>query len=65
MRENLKPCKKCGGKPVREHWYSGGLVFAVRCDNPDRPDTCSEAFYYSRSKDPKEAIRKWNEFQGG
>ena len=65
MRENLKPCKKCGGKPVREHWYSGGLVFAVRCDNPDRPDTCSEAFYYSRSKDSKEAIRKWNEFQGG
>lgn len=67
MNEKLKPCpcKICGGKPAIEYWSSGGLVVAVRCDNPDRPDACDEAFYYSRSKNLKEAVRKWNEFQGG
>lgn len=49
MRKNLKPCRICGGDPVMEYWHSGGSVVAVRCDNPDRPDACSEAFYYSRS----------------
>ena len=65
MREKLIPCKNCGVKPVMEFWRSGGLIVAVRCDNPDRPDACDEAFYYSRSKNLKEAVRKWNEFQGG
>lgn len=65
MCKNLKPCRICGGDPVMEYWYSGGSVVAVRCDNPDRPDACSEAFYYSRSNASKEAIRKWNEFQEG
>ena len=59
----LKPCRTCGTRPVLEHWSSGGPVYAVRCDNPDRPESCDEAFYYSKSRDPEKAIAKWNEFQ--
>lgn len=59
----LKPCKTCGTKPVLEHWASGGQKYAVRCNNPDRPDSCDKAFYYSICVDPDEAVRRWNEFQ--
>lgn len=59
----LKPCRTCGTKPVLEHWASGGPMYAVRCDNPDRPDSCSDAFYYSMCRNPDEAIRRWNEYQ--
>lgn len=59
----IKACNTCGVKPVIEHWASGGSRFAVRCDNPDRPDSCDRAFYYSISNSKEEAIRKWNEFQ--
>lgn len=61
--KRLKPCKTCGVKPVLEYWTSGGPVFAVRCDNPNRPDSCSEGFYQSKCRDPMEAIEKWNEYQ--
>ena len=61
----LKPCKTCGVKPVMESWSSGGARFAVRCNNPDRPESCSDAFYYSMSRFPEEAVRKWNEYQEG
>lgn len=58
----LKPCKNCGVRPVLEHWTSGGYMFAVRCDNPDRPDDCNHGFYQSMSRNPEEAIKKWNEW---
>lgn len=57
----LKPCKTCGTKPVLEHWASGGMNYAVRCDNPDRGDGCDCKFYYSKSKNQEESIRLWNE----
>ena len=59
----LKPCKTCGTRPVLEHWSSGGKKYAVRCDNPDRPVSCDEAFYYSMCGNPDEAKRRWNEYQ--
>lgn len=40
----LKPCATCKTKPVLEHWASGGPMYAVRCDNPDRPDSCDDGF---------------------
>lgn len=61
--KRLKPCKTCGIKPVLEHWTSGGSMFAVRCNNPDRPDSCDGGFYYSMCRNPEEAIDKWNEYQ--
>lgn len=59
----MKPCKTCGVKPVLEHWASGGPMYAVRCNNPDRPNACDRAFNYSKSRNPDEAVRKWNEYQ--
>ena len=38
-------------------------MYAVRCDNPDRPDSCGIAFYYSKCRDSNESIRKWNAWQ--
>lgn len=60
--KRIKPCPICGGKAVLETWASGGRIFAVRCDNPDRPNKCDDGFYLSRSKSPEEAIEKWNRF---
>lgn len=58
----LKPGKTCGTKPVLESWRSGGHMFAVRCDNPDRPDSCDLAFNYSKCRDHQEAIKRWNKY---
>lgn len=62
-RIKMKPCAICKTMPVLEHWSSGGPMYAVRCNNPDRPDSCSDGFYYSRSRNNKEAIERWNEWQ--
>ena len=56
----LKPCSVCGVMPVFELWASGGTICAIRCNNPDRPDSCDIPFYYSRSNNSDEAIIKWN-----
>ncbi|MGI6235718.1 MAG: hypothetical protein ACOYI6_10785, partial [Christensenellales bacterium] len=61
--KRLKPCKTCSVKPVLEHWSSGGPMYAVRCDNPERPDSCDEAFDYSKNRNPEKAIERWNEYQ--
>ena len=61
----LKPCSVCGVMPVFEYWASGRMIYAVRCNNPDRPDSCDIPFYYSRSSSFEEAIIKWNAYQDG
>ena len=61
--KRLKPCCNCGITPVLEHWASGGPMYAVRCDNPERPDACDDAFYYSESRNENEAVARWNEWQ--
>lgn len=33
--EELKPCPFCGEKPITERWYSGGIMYMVKCGNPD------------------------------
>lgn len=63
MKQKMLVCKTCGTKPVLEHWSSGRPMYAVRCDNPERPNSCSDAFYYSMSNNPHEAVTKWNEYQ--
>lgn len=63
MKVKLKPCKTCGVKPVFEHWASGGSMFAVRCNNPNRPDFCDQGFDFSKDRNPQKAIAKWNEYQ--
>jgi hypothetical protein len=31
----LKPCPFCGGKAITERWASGGIMYMVKCSNPD------------------------------
>lgn len=57
----LKLCKRCGVKPVLEKWHSGGPLYAVRCNNPDREAKCDWKFYHSMSRNMKKTIRIWNE----
>lgn len=33
--EKLKPCPFCGGKAITERWASGGIMYMVKCNNPD------------------------------
>ena len=61
--KRLKPCRTCGTAPALEHWASGGPVYAVRCNNPHRPDTCSDAFCFSKTSNPEETIARWNFYQ--
>ena len=37
MSEELKPCPFCGKKPYIERWSSGGMIYMVKCNNPDCP----------------------------
>ena len=34
----LKPCKYCGKSNIAvERWSSGGMMYMVKCNNPDCP----------------------------
>lgn len=33
--DKLKPCPFCGGKAITERWASGGIMYMVKCGNPD------------------------------
>lgn len=33
--EKLKPCPLCGKNPITERWDSGGIMYMVKCGNPD------------------------------
>ena len=33
--EELKPCPFCGEKAITESWASGGIMYMVKCGNPD------------------------------
>ena len=56
------PCKNCGIRPVMEIYNSGGMTYAIRCNNTYRPDDCSNGFNKSKSHNPEESVRLWNEW---
>ena len=31
----LKRCPFCGGKAITERWASSGIMYMVKCSNPD------------------------------
>ena len=35
MSNELKPFPFCGRKPIVEKWASGGLMYMIKCNNPD------------------------------
>lgn len=61
MVSKLEPCKLCGGKKVIiEIWSSGGLMYMVKCGNPDCP-VPEESYPKGRKLD--KVIEEWNQRQ--
>lgn len=57
MSEELKPCPFCGKKPIIEHWSSDGMMYMVKCNNPD----CAvPVVSYPNGRDLNMVIKEWN-----
>lgn len=55
--EELKPCPFCGGRAIIEHWVSGGMMYMVKCGNPD----CAVPTEgYPSGRDLNVVIEQWN-----
>ncbi len=54
----LKPCKYCGKTNiVVERWSSGGMMYMVKCNNPD----CTVPLEgYPTGRDLQEVKEEWN-----
>ena len=57
MNEELKPCPFCGRKPIIEHWSSGGVMYMVKCNNPDCLVSVES---YPKGHKLSEVIAEWN-----
>ena len=53
----LKPCPFCGKKPYIERWSSGGMMYMVKCNNPDCP---VPVVSYPTVHNLVEVIADWN-----
>jgi hypothetical protein len=57
----LKPCKYCGKSNIAvERWSSGGMMYMVKCNNPDCP-VPPEGYPTGRNLEKvKDEWNKWN-----
>lgn len=53
----LNPCQLCGRKPIIEHWSSGGLMYMVKCNNPDCPVPPKG---YPKGRNLEKVKEEWN-----
>lgn len=53
----LKPCKLCGKRPITERWSSGGMMYMVKCGNPDCPVPDDS---YPSGHNLKDVCEEWN-----
>ena len=53
----LNSCKLCGRNPIIEHWESGGLMYMVKCNNPDCPVPPNG---YTIGRKLENVIEEWN-----
>lgn len=62
MSYTLKPCPFCKGKKIIiEKWTSGGIMFMVKCNNPDCPVPTNG---YPTGRDLKKVKEEWNRRAG-
>ena len=55
--EKLKPCPFCGRRAIIECWTSGGMMYMVKCGNPD----CAVPTEgYPSGRDLKVVSEQWN-----
>lgn len=53
----IKPCPLCGRKPIIEHWSSGGIMYMVKCNNPDCPVPVNS---YPTGRNLNDVVDEWN-----
>lgn len=51
------PCRFCGKRPIIEHWSSGGIIYMVKCSNPDCPVPDNG---YPTGRKLEDVIEGWN-----
>lgn len=51
----LNPCRVCGGKAIIESWSSGGMMYMVKCGNPD-----CKSWECSKGYSKPDVIELWN-----
>lgn len=56
-KEKLQPCPLCGKRPIIEHWSSGGIMYMVKCNNPDCPVPDNG---YPTGRKLESVIEEWN-----
>ena len=57
-RAKLNSCKICGkNNIIIERWHSGGLMYMVKCNNPECPVPEKG---YPKGRDLKKVIEEWN-----
>lgn len=53
----INPCPLCGRKPIIEHWYSGGIMYMVKCNNYDCPIPVNS---YPKGRNLNDVVDEWN-----
>lgn len=53
----LNPCPICGRRPIIERWNSNGLMYMVKCNNPDCPIS---SYSYPTGRNLEEVKEEWN-----
>lgn len=57
VKMDLRPCPFCGRKPIIEHWSSGGIMYMVKCNNPDCPVPVNS---YPTGRNLNDVEDEWN-----
>lgn len=58
----LKPCRYCGKTNIAvERWSSGGMMYMVKCNNPDCPVPVEG---YPTGRNLEKVKEEWNNRQG-
>ena len=53
----MNKCKLCGKKPIVERWSSGGLMYMIKCNNPDCP---VPVVGYPTGRKLEEVMKEWD-----
>ena len=57
----LKPCRFCKGTNIKmETWSSGGMMYMIKCNNPDCPVPPEG---YPTGRNPEKVMEEWNRRQ--
>lgn len=53
----MEKCRFCGKSPIVERWSSGGMMYMVKCNNPN---CCVPTEGYPTGRNLEEVAKEWN-----